>query len=424
VEKIKFPGLFGRDSNLELLYFLVGFKWAGCPNTPNMIGYLMVNRMFNREKSNGLKGLFVVIGGLLLVFSGCVNRNNSNNSASNRNLLGAPNMGAENESSETSRNSQADTALGDGLFARLTTNKGDIVIRLEYQKAPLTVCNFAALAEGKMDTTGNKPYYNGLTFHRVEPNFVIQGGDPLGNGRGGPGYQFPNETDPTLRHDGPGVVAMANAGPDTNGSQFYITLGQASHLDGGYSIFGRVVQGQNVVNAIRVGDRMERVTIIRNGQAASAFKADQAAFDALLRNRMAARDADLRAKQDADIAEIYRQFPNLEIDSTGLRYIIEKEGKGAKPSPGNIVEVSYKGRLLSGQVFDNSDMHGGPQEFQVGVGQYIPGLDQTLLDMVTGEKRTVIIPPELAYGDAGVGNGLIPPYSFLVFEMELVSINQ
>jgi peptidylprolyl isomerase len=273
-----------------------------------------------------------------------------------------------------------------------------------------------------MDTTGNKPYYNGLTFHRVVPNFVIQGGDPLGNGRGGPGYQFPNETDPTLKHDGPGVVAMANAGPDTNGSQFYITHGAASHLDGGYSIFGRVVQGQNVVDAIRVGDKMERITIIRNGQAASAFKADQAAFDALVRNRMAARDADLRARQDADIAEIYRKYPDLEISPSGLRYIIEKEGKGAKPGPGSTVEVNYKGMLLSGQVFDNSDMHGGPQEFQVGIGQLIPGMDQTLLDMVTGEKRTVIIPPELAYGATGVGNGLIPPYSFLVFEMELVNI--
>jgi peptidylprolyl isomerase len=312
--------------------------------------------------------------------------------------------------------------LGDGLFARITTAKGDIVIRLEYQKAPLTVCNFVALATGRMDTTGNKPFYNGLTFHRVEPNFVIQGGDPLGNGRGGPGYQFPNETDPSLKHDGPGVVAMANAGPDTNGSQFYITLGPAPHLDGGYSVFGRVVEGQNVVNAIRVGDKIERVSIIRNGPAASAFQTDQAAFDALLRNRMAARDADVRARQDADIAEIYRRYPNVIIDPSGLRYVIEKQGTGSKPEPGKTVEVNYKGMLLSGQVFDNSDMHGGPQDFQLGVGRLIQGMDLTLLDMSTGEKRTVIIPPEMAYGETGVGNGIIPPYSFLVFELELVRI--
>jgi peptidylprolyl isomerase len=314
-----------------------------------------------------------------------------------------------------------DAALGDGLFARITTNRGDIVIRLEYQKAPLTVCNFVALAEGKMSTTGNRPFYNGLTFHRVEPNFVIQGGDPLGNGRGGPGYQFPNEIDPTLRHDGPGVVAMANAGPDTNGSQFYITQREASHLDGGYSIFGRVVEGQNVVNAIRVGDRIERITIIRNGAAAQAFRADQAAFDALLRNINAARDAESQAMRNADIAEIQRRYPNAVITPSGLRYIIQQQGSGAKPSVGRTVRINYRGTLLSGRVFDNSDLR-GPLEFQVGTGRVIQGMDQAVMDMTVGEKRIVIIPPELAYGNVEMGNGIIPANSFLVFEIELLSI--
>ncbi|MDR0312038.1 MAG: peptidylprolyl isomerase [Treponema sp.] len=314
-----------------------------------------------------------------------------------------------------------DAALGDGLFARLTTTRGDIIIRLEYQKAPLTVCNFVALAEGKMNTTGNRPFYNGLTFHRVEPNFVIQGGDPLGNGRGGPGYEFPNEIDPTLRHDGPGVVAMANAGPDTNGSQFYITLRAASHLDGGYSIFGRVVEGQNVVNAIRVGDRIERITIIRNGQAAQAFRADQAAFDALLRNVNAAKAAELQARRNADIAEIQRSYPNAVTTPLGLRYIIQRQGSGAKPTAGRTVRINYTGMLLSGRVFDNSDLR-GPLEFQVGAGRVIPGMDIAVMDMTVGEKRIVIIPPELAYGSVEMGNGLIPANSFLVFEIELLSI--
>jgi peptidylprolyl isomerase len=272
-----------------------------------------------------------------------------------------------------------------------------------------------------MTTTGNRPFYNGLTFHRVEPNFVIQGGDPLGNGRGGPGYQFPNEIDPTLRHDGPGVVAMANAGRDTNGSQFYITLRSAPHLDGGYSIFGRVVEGQNVVNAIRVGDRIERVAIIRNGLAALAFRADQAAFDSLLRNINAARAAESEARRSADIAEIQRRYPNAVVTSSGLRYIIQQQGSGAKPTTGRTVRINYKGTLLSGRVFDNSDLR-GPLEFQVGSRQVIPGMDQAVLDMAVGEKRIIIIPPELAYGNVEMGNGLIPANSFLVFEIELLGV--
>ena len=316
----------------------------------------------------------------------------------------------------------ADSALGDGLFARISTTKGDIVIRLEFQKAPLTVCNFVALAEGKMTTAGNRPFYNGLTFHRVEPNFVIQGGCPLGNGRGGPGYQFPSEIDPSLKHDGPGVVAMANAGPDTNGSQFYITHRAAPHLDGGYSVFGRVVDGQSVVNAIRVGDRINSVVIIRIGSAALAFRADQAAFDALVRNANAAKTAELRARRDADTAQINRQYPDAVSTPDGLRYIIQKQGTGAKPNPGQTVKLAYRGMLISGRVFDNSEIHGRPLEFQAGSGQIITGLDRAVLDMRTGEKRLVIIPPELAYGDAEIGNGLIPANSFLIFEVELLEV--
>jgi peptidylprolyl isomerase len=323
---------------------------------------------------------------------------------------------------ESAFGAPGDAALGDGLFARITTAKGDIVIRLEYQKAPLTVCNFVALAEGKMTTAGSKPYYNGLTFHRVEPNFVIQGGDPVGNGSGGPGYQFPNEVDPSLKHDGPGVVAMANAGPDTNGSQFYITHRAAPHLDGGYSVFGKVVQGQEVVNAIQRGDRMEKIAIIRNGQQAGAFKADQAAFDALLRNISAAKTSKLSSQKSADLAEIERKYPSAVTTASGLRYIVQKQGAGAKPAAGKTVSVRYKGSLLSGQVFDNSDVHGGAQDFQVGVRRLIPGMDEALLDMTPGEKRIVIIPPELAYGERGAGNGAIPGNSFLVFEMELVRV--
>jgi peptidylprolyl isomerase len=200
--------------------------------------------------------------------------------------------------------SQGNSNLGDGLFARIQTNKGDIILSLEYQKAPLTVCNFVALAEGKMSAAGSKPFYDGLTIHRVVADFMIQGGDPLGSGSGGPGYRFPDEFDPSLKHDGPGVLSMANAGPGTNGSQFFITHVATPHLDGRHSVFGRVVQGQQVVNAIAQGDKIEKITIIRNGQAANAFKADQAAFDALLREAISAEASRSRAARDADLAQI------------------------------------------------------------------------------------------------------------------------
>jgi peptidylprolyl isomerase len=315
-----------------------------------------------------------------------------------------------------------DAALGNGLFARITTNRGNIVVRLEYQKTPLTVCNFVALAEGKMNITQGKPYYNGLTFHRVIANFMIQGGDPLGNGRGGPGYRFSDEFDPGLKHDGPGVLSMANAGPGTNGSQFFITHSAQPHLDGKHTVFGRVVEGQNVVNAIRQGDRIERITIIRNGPAASAFKADQAAFDALLREAGLADASRARAQRERSVAQINAKYPNTQLTSSGIRYIIQREGNGAKPSRGNTVRVSYKGMLLSGTVFDSTDMHGSPLEFRAGTGQVIAGWDEMIMDMKTGEKRLAIIPPELAYGDRAVGEGVIPANSFLVFEMELVGI--
>jgi peptidyl-prolyl cis-trans isomerase A (cyclophilin A) len=179
---------------------------------------------------------------------------------------------------------------GDGLFARIITPKGIITLELWYEKTPLTVVNFVGLAEGSIDYTPVKgrtggPFYDGLTFHRVVPNFVIQGGDPLGNGTGGPGYEFPDEIVPGLTFDEPGVLAMANAGPNTNGSQFFITLNATPQLNYKYSIFGHVVSGQNVVNEIRRGDTIEKIEIIRNGDGAKNFATDQAAFDRLLQEK-------------------------------------------------------------------------------------------------------------------------------------------
>lgn len=337
-------------------------------------------------------------------------------------MVGTVNLtSCSRKDAESSAPASREAGLGNGLFARIVTNQGDIVVRLEYQKTPLTVCNFVALAEGKMNASRDKPFYNGLTFHRVIADFMIQGGDPLGNGTGGPGYRFPDEIDPDLKHDGPGVLSMANAGPGTNGSQFFITHVATPWLDGKHTVFGRVVQGQDVVDAIKQGDIIEKITIIRNGPEVGDFNADQAAFDALLREKTVAAIAEARVQREKAIAEITAKYPDLIPAASGLRYTILKAGGGEKPQAGATVAVSYKGMLLSGEVFDNSDFHSGPMELQVGTRQVIPGWDETLLDMRQGEKRLVIIPPELAYGDRGVGN-VIPPNAFLVFEMELVQI--
>lgn len=314
-----------------------------------------------------------------------------------------------------------DAALGDGLFARIATARGDIVLQLEYRRAPLTVTNFVALAEGRMNAAGGKPFYDGLTFHRVIADFMIQGGDPLGNGSGGPGYRFPDEIDPELKHDGPGVLSMANAGPGTNGSQFFITHAAAPWLDGKHTVFGRVVEGQKVVDSVKQGDRIEKVSIIRNGADARAFAADQGRFDALLKNAAAAAATAAAAKREADLAAVAAKYPNARLSASGIRYLVIKEGTGAKPAPGKTVAVNYKGMFLSGEVFDASDFHGGPIEFQAGAGRIIPGWEETVLDMRPGEKRLAVIPPELAYGERGAG-GVIPPNAFLVFEMELVRV--
>jgi peptidylprolyl isomerase len=352
------------------------------------------------------------LGMFLLVLNACVGRNASNSAAQSnggKTVLDA-------QSGE-----QGGAALEDGLFARISTSRGDIVVRLEYQKTPLTVCNFVALAEGRMSAAGGKPFYDGLSFHRVISDFMIQGGDPLGNGSGGPGYKFPDEIDSSLKHDGPGVLSMANAGPGTNGSQFFITHVATPWLDGKHTVFGRVVQGQNVVNAVQQGDKIENITVIRNGAEVNAFKADQAVFDALLRNAASAAAAKVKIQHDSDIALIGQKYPKAAAAPSGLRWVVDKPGNGPKPSQGSIAVVNIKGMLLSGTVFANSDLSGGAQELPVGAKKILPGLDEAIMDMSAGEKRTVIIPPELAYGERGLESA-IPPNSFLVFEIELTGI--
>jgi cyclophilin family peptidyl-prolyl cis-trans isomerase len=169
--------------------------------------------------------------------------------------------------------------MQDGLYAKFNTTKGEILVALEYQKTPGTVGNFVALAEGNMENSvkpQGTPYYDGLKFHRVIPDFMIQGGCPLGSGTGNPGYKFEDEFHPDLKHDGPGVLSMANAGPGTNGSQFFITHIETSWLDNKHTVFGKVLEGQNIVDAIGQDDAIETLEILRVGADAEAFNAIEA----------------------------------------------------------------------------------------------------------------------------------------------------
>ena len=311
--------------------------------------------------------------------------------------------------------------LEDGLYAELKTTHGAIYLRLEYERVPLTVANFVGLAEGtiEFENRAAERYYDGLTFHRVIEDFMIQGGDPRGDGSGGPGYSFPDEMVPELTHDGPGVLSMANSGPHTNGSQFFITHVATPWLDGRHTVFGRVVHGQEVVTAVQQGDAIEELNILRIGKGAEGYLVDQARFDALLeqvggRSQRAAAEG--RSAAERIVAA---NWPDAVATDTGLRYVITAAGTGTgKPQSGQTVTVHYTGKLLDGSVFDSSHARGTPAQFTIG--QLIPGVDEALMDMVDGEQRTVIIPPELGYGRRGVP-GVIPPNSFLVFELELIS---
>ncbi|MFP4427180.1 MAG: peptidylprolyl isomerase [Spirochaetaceae bacterium] len=312
--------------------------------------------------------------------------------------------------------------LDPGIYARMETPRGEILLELTYEKTPLTVMNFVGLAEGRLETNRGqgRPYYNGLTFHRVIDEFMIQGGDPRGDGSGGPGYRFPDEIDPTLKHDRPGTLSMANAGANTNGSQFFITHVPTPWLDGKHTVFGYVVEGQEVVDSIRQGDRIERVEILRVGRSAEQFQVSHYRFEQA-RERVA-REQERRARLErmATLDQIERRWPEAEVTEEGLRYVITRRGEGRRARRGETAVVHYTGRFLDGELFDTTEKR-EPFSFPVGTGRVIPGWDRSVLEMRVGEQRTVIIPPELGYGSRGAG-GIIPPNAFLVFDIELVEL--
>ena len=307
----------------------------------------------------------------------------------------------------------------DGLYAVIDTQKGDIVIKLEYKKVPMTVANFVGLVEGElnMDDPGEN-FYEGLNFHRVIDNFMIQGGCPKGDGTGGPGYSFPDEFDPSLRHDGPGVLSMANAGPGTNGSQFFITHVKTPWLNDKHSVFGRVVEGQDVVNSIRQGDKINTIRIERIGEDAQKFVVTKQIFSDLVENAAKQAMERRRAEIEKVEKEIANRWPNTVKTNSGLQYVVLKKGDGKKcPKYGQTVTVHYTGTLLDGRMFDSSVHRGQPASFKIG--QVIEGWNEALQTMSKGEKRTLIIPPELGYGVHGYP-GIIPPDSYLIFDVELL----
>lgn len=311
------------------------------------------------------------------------------------------------------------TSLPDGLYAQINTSRGLIVCSLAFQQAPLTVSSFVGLAEGTISANGSKGkhFFDGLTFHRVVADIVIQGGDPRGDGTGGPGYSFSDEIVAELKHDAPGVLAMANSGPNTNGSQFYITLKALPQLDGGYTVFGRVVQGMDVVKSVKQGDKIVSVKILRIGAAAKAFTVSQAGFDAMVAKAKAGLGEKRAEARKSALTQIQKRWPKLTTTKSGLMYQALKTGNGPSPAAGALVTVNYTGKFLDGRVFDSSIERGSPAQFKIG--QVIPGWNEALAAMKKGEKRLLVIPPELAYGERGYP-GAIPPDSFLVFEVELV----
>ena len=309
--------------------------------------------------------------------------------------------------------------MNNGIYAKFKTSKGDILVNLEYKKTPCTVGNFVALTEGNLENSVKKqgtPYYDGLKFHRVIPDFMIQGGCPLGTGTGGPGYKFDDEIHPDLKHDGPGKLSMANSGPATNGSQFFITHIETPWLDGKHTVFGNVVEGQNVVDTISQGDEMS-VEILRVGTEAEAYNTVEAfrTFEGL----RAKREEEERKRQQEILDTVAKGY---EETQSGLRYKILQSGDGNKATKGANVSVHYKGQLLDGTVFDSSYKRKQPLEFSVGIGQVIAGWDEGILLLKVGDKARFVIPSNLAYGESGAG-GVIPPNATLIFDVELMGIN-
>ena len=346
--------------------------------------------------------------------------------------------------------------LGDGLFADIETTQGNIIVKLNYKETPVTVANFVTLAEGKNTFVKaeykGKPFYNGTIFHRVIKDFMIQGGDPTGTGMGEPGYRFEDEIVPTLKHDKKGILSMANAGPATNGSQFFITQVPTPHLDGRHTVFGETVKGLEVIDAIAntktvMNDKPEKdikinkITIIANGKDAKNFNAVKVFEDYFkeINKREREKEAKTKAAAAKFLEEVKVQEPQAKALPSGVKIFKLVDGKGKQPNHTHQVMVNYAGYLKNGTLFDSNvkeieetygkynslrEQQGGYQAFPMPYNtsaQLIPGFRDALLTMKVGDKIRVFIPAALGYGERGAGD-VIPPNSDLIFDIEITDI--
>jgi len=331
--------------------------------------------------------------------------------------------------------------LPDGLYADIKTNKGNIIVELAYDKAPVTVANFVSLAEGKNpfvdEQYKGKQYYDGIKFHRVVADFVVQAGDPTGTGAGGPGYVFKDEFSPELTHSKEGTLSMANSGPFTNGSQFFITHKPTPFLDNRHSVFGYTIKGMEIVNSIAEGDVIESVKIIRQGKEAKKFDAVKVFKSYFEEEAKAKKDKENRldtAKQKYASKFVDLKGKATTLDS-GLAYVIVEKGQGKKPVISQDVYVDYAGFFENGILFDSSSEELS-KEFETfdqrraDANQYvpipfkfgaktglIPGFIEGIEQMSFGDTAIIFIPSHLAYGERGVGP--IPPNADLIFELKL-----
>ena len=335
--------------------------------------------------------------------------------------------------------------LKDGLYANLQTSKGNMIVKFEDEKAPVTVANFVGLAEGKIDNKSKGkgiPFYDGTKFHRVIKDFMIQGGDPQGTGMGDPGYKFDDEKN-DLEHTGKGVLSMANSGPNTNGSQFFITEVATPWLDGRHTIFGKVVKGDNVIDDISNVEKgaqdkpktdiiLEKVSIFSKGDnyknydAAKIFTEGKGKIQENNKAALVKMEADKKKKEEefaANQVKLVEEFKkDMQATPSGLYYKITKTTDGVAPKAGEEVSVHYAGKLIDGTEFDSSFKRNQPIDIPIGRGQVIKGWDEGIMLLKEGETATFLIPAELGYGAAGAG-GIIPPNAWLIFDVELVKVN-
>ena len=325
--------------------------------------------------------------------------------------------------------------MENGIYAKFNTAKGEILVKLTHDLTPGTVGNFVGLAEGQLENSVKPmgtPYYNGLKFHRVIPDFMIQGGCPQGTGTGDAGYKFDDEFHPSLKHDRPGVLSMANAGPGTNGSQFFITHIPTNWLDGKHTVFGKVIKGEEVIDAIANSEmgaqdrpkqeiKIVKVSVFTKGDAYEKYDAAKIFNEG--KGKIKENNKTYLAKQEAEAAKKLEELKaGMSKTASGLLYKISKSNpEGKAPKAGDIVAVHYAGKLTNGKEFDNSFKRGEPIEFSVGVGQVIKGWDEGILLLKEGETATFLIPSELGYGARGAG-GVIPPNAWLIFDVELVKV--